>query len=377
MKFVIARNEFNNLISKAVRVVAQKAAVPILSNFLIEADEDEVVITATDLTLGVRCFAKAKVLESGATTVPARRCAQLIHELTASNVEVSVNSNDMMEITADSSRFKLHGMNMSEFPSLPDLLGAMQFKIKQGVLKEMLYRTSFAVSREDNRYVLTGVLMQIANGVATFMGTDGKRLARTHMTIDLDKEFSGEYVIPFKAVDEIIKNLEDDADQDATLYLMDDKIAVESNQVTLITKLLSGEYPDVMRIIPQNSETVVSIHREELTILLKQISLFTADASHSVRFTFCDGELRLSANTKNVGEGNVSMPVNYQKEQLDIAFSPIFFLDVLRHSKHETISIGLTDAFNPGVITDVDSSNTAMSVLSPLFVLMPMRLNEE
>ncbi len=377
MKFVISTQELNYLINKCQNVVAsqQKATIPILSNFLIEAANDELVITATDLTVGVRCFTEAKILEEGATTLPARRFSQLIKELTATNVEISTNEAEVTEIIADSSRFKLNGMKKSEFPSLPNMTDAVQFKISQTDLKDMLYRTAFAVSREDNRYVLTGVYMQIANGIATFVGTDGKRLAKTHISIKVDLGFTGGYIIPLKAVEEIYKNLTEEGE--ATVFLMHDKIAVEASDTMVVTKLLSGDFPDVNRVIPQKADQLLSLHREELMTLLRQIALFTVDSNHSVRFTFSDGELKLTANTMDIGEGNVSMPVNYKGPKLEIAFNPNFFLDILRHSKNESVTMGVIDAYNPGFITDYKDTIVEPGNISPLFVLMPMRLNEE
>lgn len=374
MKFVISTHEFNYLISKCLNVVSQKATIPILANILIEAINDELILTATDLTVGVRCYTEAKILEEGATTLPAKKLAQLVRELTSINLEVSTSSNEVTEIDADSSRFKLNGMNRNEFPALPTVTGAASFKIKQADLKEMFYRTSFAVSREDNRYVLTGVYMHIANGTASFVGTDGKRLAKAHIPIEIDRSFAASYIIPLKAVEEIIKNLTDEGE--ATVYLMSDKVAVDASNTMIVTKLLSGDYPDINRVIPESSETNVSLHREELMSLLRQISLFS-ESSQSVRFTFMDGELRLTANTMEVGEGKVSMPANYHGPKLEVAFNPNFFLDILRHSKGETVNMGVTDAYNPGVITDKEVEPSVATVSSPLFILMPMRINEE
>lgn len=375
MKFVISTQEFNYLISKCLNVVAQKMTIPILSNILIEAINDELILTATDLTVGVRCYTEAKILEEGATTLPAKKLAQLVRELTSVNLEITTNANEVTEIVADSSRFKLNGMNKSEFPALPSVAGAASFKIKQADLKDMFFRTSFAVSREDNRYVLTGVYMNIANGEASFVGTDGKRLAKAHVPIEIDPSFASSYVIPLKAVEEILKNLTEEGE--ATVYLVSDKIAIEASNTMIVTKLLSGDYPDINRVIPESTEAVVSLHREELMALLRQVSLFAADNNHSVRFTFMDGELRLTANTMEIGEGKVSMPANYHGPKLEVAFNPNFFLDILRHSKGETVKMGVTDAYNPGVITDKEVEMNSANAASPLFVLMPMRLNEE
>lgn len=376
MKFVIARQELNNLVSKAINVVSTKPTIPILSNFLIEATDDTLTITATDLTVGVRCFTQAKVVKAGATTVPAKRFAQLIRELTSHNIEIS-ETGGIIEIVADSSQFKLHGMSHTEFPSLPDLGGSTRFSLKQTDLRDMLARTAFAVSRDDNRYILTGVCMKIGDGQVTLLGTDGRRLARVYTSAEVDQSISGEYVLPIKAVDEVLKSFEDQEEECTHIHLMEDKVAFEGNKVTFISKLITGDYPELDSVIPQGSDSIVSLHREELMTLLRQVALFTADANHSVRFTLSDGELKLSANAMDVGEGKVSMPVNYQGSRLDIAFNPGFFLDILRHSKEETVSLGLTDSYNPGIITDKELSTTMTSVPSPIYVLMPMRLNED
>jgi DNA polymerase III subunit beta len=374
MKFVISTQELNALISKIQNVVALKPTIPILSNFLIEAYNDELILTATDLTVGIRCHTEAKILEEGATTLPAKRLAQLIRELTTINIEISSNANEVTTLVAGTSRFKLNGMNKTEFPSLPDLSNTHSFHIKQSDLKDLLYRTSFAVSKEDNRYVLTGVLMQIINQQATFVGTDGKRLARSYITIDVAPEFTSQSIIPLKAVDEILKNLTDEGE--AKISLMPDKIAVEANQTIILTKLLSGDYPDVNRVIPDQAENIMTLHREELMTLLRQVSLFTADNHHSVRFSFGEGELKLTANTMDIGEGHVAMPVNYQGPKLEIAFNPGFFLDILRHCKEETVTMGLIDAYNPGLITDGQQASK-LHQATPLFVIMPMRLSED
>ena len=368
MKFVISKSEFVKLIGKIQNVVSQKAPIPILSNFLIEAANGELVLTATDLTVGVRCFAPAKIEEEGATTLPAKKVFQLVRELTAANVELLSTGNEVSQIRSGSSIFRMNGMSRNEYPSLPDLAGAVQFKIDQSILKSVLYRTAFSVSREDNRYVLTGVLCQIAEGHATFVGTDGKRLSKCKVAVDLDPSFSADCVIPLKAVEEITKTLTGEGQ--ATVYLMSDKIAVEADDGVIVTKLLSGDYPDFNRVIPAESEISVDLHREELMTLLRQIALFTVDTSHSVRFSFSEGELFLTANNLEIGDGRVSMPVHYSGPKLEIAFNPNFFLDILRHCSNETVALGITDSYNPGVISDNDAENG-------VFVIMPMRLSAE
>lgn len=375
MKFVIASQELNALISGIHNVVPQKPAIPILANFLLEVRGDELVFTATDLTVTVRCRTAVRVQEEGAMTVPARRFVQLSRELTASHVEVRKGSSDIAEISAGSSRFKLFGMNAETFPTPPDMVDAVRIRVEQKALRDLLFRTSFAVSREDNKYVLTGVLAAMKKGKLVCTGTDGKRLARALLPNRDEVGDARDYIIPIKAVDEIYKALTDEGE--ATLYLASGRIAVETPSMTIITKLLVGEYPDVDRVIPRHPSTVVTLHREELMTLLRQVALFTSENSHSVRFTFQEGELQLSANTMEIGEGKVMMPANYWGERQEIAFNPTFLLDILRHCKEERVSLGIIDSFNPGIIKDGDPPPAFNEEVSPTFVLMPLRLADE
>ncbi len=366
MKAVISKNDLVTLIGKIQSIVANKPAIPILSNVLIEAIDDQLILSATDLTTSMRCNSESKVIEEGAIALPAKRFFQLVRELTSPQIKISLLSNEVAEITSVSSNFKINGMNKSEFPTLPDINNAMQIPIPAMKLKEMLSKTYFACAREDSRYVLNGIYMQINNGSATFIGTDGKRLSKLQTKIDIDTSFQGSYILPLKASEEMIKMLPDE-EQNINLCLMHDKVFLENSNLTLITKLLTGQYPDVERVIPETTPIEMTLHREELITLLRQVSLFTTDTSGSVRFIFEDNQLQLTAISSDIGEGIVSMPVDYSGERFEIAFNPFYFIDILRHSKDETIKFSLQDSYNPGVITDSTSA---------LFVIMPMRLNE-
>jgi DNA polymerase III, beta subunit len=368
MKFFVERVALANLLTKLQTVISPKATLPILSNLLVEAKGKEVFITATDLTVGMKVTLEAKVKVEGRTTLPARKLTQLIKELTVSSLEFSTNGSHLTEITAGSSTFRLHGMSPDEFPALPDFDSATKLTLSQKEFKQALDRTSFAVSKEDSRYALSGVLMQIENGLASFVATDGKRLSKNHVKVQGENP-SGHFIIPIKAIDEVSRSLEEGS---LTLHILSDKIAFELPSCWLITRLLAGEFPDYMRIIPKQANLKFSLHREELMSLLRQISLFTLEINQSVRFSFDNRFLQLSANAMDVGEGQVSMPVDTSGEKLDIAFNPGYFLDILRHSNEETVTLGLSDAFNPGIL--YEGKENFDSKVDDLFVLMPMRL---
>jgi len=367
MKIVISKQELMTLIGRILSIVSNKPAIPILSHVLMEAYDDQLIISATDLTVSMRYYCEAKVLEEGAIALPARRFFQLIRELTSPQIKISTLSNEMAEVTAGSALFKLNCMLKSEFPNLPDLNHCPQFTLPSTQLKKMLSSSSFSAAKEDNRFVLNGVLLKIENEEATFLATDGKRLSKVHTKVDIDPSFQASYIIPLKAIEEMIKILDDNAETSATLSLMSDKISLEQGSLTVMSKLLSGQFPQVEKVIPENISMTVPIHREELMILLRQVALFTSEDNNSVRFFLEPGKLYLSAVSSEIGEGKVDMPVDFSGTPTEIAFNPYYFQDILRHCSDETIKLSLSDPYNPGMITDSTGA---------LYVIMPMHLQE-
>lgn len=365
MKVVITRIELVNLVGKIQNIVPVKPTIPILSNILIEALDDQLILSVTDLTVSVRAYIEAKVLEEGAITLPAKRFFQLIRELTTVQVEIHAQSSEVATVNAGSSHFRIQGMHKSEFPNFPNLSEGAQLTLPSSQLNNLLSRTSFAAARDDSKHALNGILLQNVENTIVFIGTDGKRLAKNDLKIDTAFSKPGSYIVPLKAIEEIIRLLDSKEEEPATLTFMSDKIAVEFKSTTLITKLLSGQYPDVNRVIPEQIASPIALNRDELISLLRQVSLFTSENSNSVRFTFTTGELHLSAMSGSIGEGKVHMPVNYGGEKLEVAFNPNYFLDMLRHSKDESVHFSISNPYNPGLITDSTSAQ---------FVIMPMRL---
>jgi len=365
MKAIVSRIDLLTIIGKVQSVVpSHKPTIPILVNVLIEAIDDQLIISSTDLIVSIRCFIEAKVMEEGSITLPAKRFFQLVRELSAPQVELHSSVLDIAFINSGSSHFKIQGMHKNEFPDFPDLIEGNHFSLPTATLKEMFVRTSFAAGRDDQRQVLNGILLQCVQDKAAFIATNGKCVARLEAPLEVSFAEPVSYILPIKAVEEVIKIL-DEKNEKVKVGLMADKISFEIGYTTLVTKLLVGQYPDVMRIFPQKTANSIALHRDELISLLRQVSLFTSETVTSVRFTFSPGDLHLSVLNGEVGEGNVNMPVNYEGAQLDVAFNPHYFLEILRHSRDETVNFNISDPYNPALITDSSSA---------LFVLMPMRL---
>ncbi|MEN9343491.1 MAG: polymerase subunit beta [Chlamydiota bacterium] len=365
MKATLSRLNLTALLTKIQNITPAKPVAPILGSLLLEAQNDELIISATDGTVSMRIYTEAKVAEEGAIALPARQFIQLIRELTAPIVEIHTSPADLCHINSGASHFKLKGMLKQEFPEMPDLGEASGFSINAKELKETLARSTFSAARSDTQNLLNAIYLESTPNSTFVMTTDGKRLSKIPFSAALGLQAEHSCLIPLKAAEEVIHILDTKEEDPITVKMQADKIGFEMKAITLVTKLFSGQYPDVGRIIPKAAQEALQLHREELISLLRQVCLFTSEHHPSVRFSFNPGELAISINAPNVGEGVVRMPVNYAGQALNIAFNPVYFLDVLKHIKDETVLLSLTDSYNPGLITDSTSAQ---------FVIMPMRL---
>lgn len=365
MHVIASRLDLLNISAKFQGIVPSKPAIPILANVLLIAQEGSLTVVATDLMMSLKISCPANCLKEGSLTLPSRRFFQLLREMTHSDIEIKTLDDKEALVKAGSSEFKLLMMPGSEYPHFPEISEGSQFDINQATLKTLLQRSAFSAAKEDSRHVLNGLQMRLESDRLTVTGTDGKRLSKLFTPCSFSMASRLDAIIPLRAVEEIIKML-DAADEDVHAVFSQDRLMLEASSYQFITQLISGQYPDVERVIPKNDSKAIALHREELMSLLRQVSLFTSDTNSSVRFTFDAGTLHLSAISDKIGAGNVNMPVNFDGEPFQIAFNPSYFLDILRHTSDETVEFKATSPYTPGLITDSTQAT---------FVIMPMRLD--
>jgi DNA polymerase-3 subunit beta len=365
MKCIISKADIVALISKVQGAIPSKPQMPILANILIRAVDNQLTLIASDLTISIMATMNAKIEEEGSVVLPPKKLFPLLKELTTPEIEIRSTGAQSATIKAGTSQFKVLGVNGENYPEIEDLLEGEQITLPVTLFKEMLMKTSFAAGHDETRPIFSSVLLERSGNTLTFTGTDGKRLAKAFADVSISEAWQGSFIIPHKTVEEMI-HLLDPKEETLSLRFTGEKISMQSGSITLISQLMSGQYPDVSRIIPEKTNNAVELHREELMSLLRQIALFTGSESSSARFTFTPGQLHLSAASGEAGEGSVSMPANYQGEPLEIAFNPTYLLEILRHSKDETINLDVKNSYNPGLITDESTAT---------FVLMPMRLD--
>ena len=245
MKFSVTKEKLLEALQQVQNVVSTRTTLPILSNVLLQANETELHLTTTDLDVGVRGTCEARVDKAGATTLPARRVFNIIRELPSSEIQIEVDGKNAASIRSGQSFFKILGLPEDEFPPLPKFEGAKVVTIRQKDLRDGLRKTSYAISTDETRYVLNGVLFSFKDNKLTLVATDGRRLAMAEIELEFPRSHESDLIIPTKAVTELQRLLTDDGD--VKVSMSDGQIAFDLNKTLLVSKLIEGNYPTIAR----------------------------------------------------------------------------------------------------------------------------------
>lgn len=364
MKFSIVRSKFLDGLQKIQNVVSAKGALQILQNALIHGEGNQLCMTTTDLDISERCFVECEIEQAGSTTLPIRRLASIIRELDEGKILVEVNDDDVATVQCGSSFFKIIGMSVRDFPPVPATEGKFCYRIDQGVFREMLRKTCYAVSQDETRRVLNGVLLAFKDNKLTMVATDGRRLALVEHEIEFPPEAEEEMILPTKAVSELMRILANEGD--LKIYAQKNQAVFELGTTMLSSKLIDGVYPNYRQVIPGACDERVVIEREQLLSALRRVSVVTTDKSNATRLTFSANQLTISITTPDVGEGRDTLPVKYAGKEVSIIFNPEYVMDPLKNIDDDEVYLELNDGHSPALLK---------CTVPFLYVLMPLRIS--
>ena len=364
MKFSIVRCKFLDGLQKVQNVVSGKGTLQILQNALIQTEDNRLCITTTDLDISERCYVECEVEQPGSTTLPVRRLSNIIRELDEGKIMFEVNDDDVATVQSGSSYFKIIGMSVRDFPPVPSPEGKFCYRIDQGILREMLRKTSYAVSQDETRRVLNGVLMAFKDNKLTMVATDGRRLALVEHETEFPPEAEAEMILPTKAVSELLRLLDNEGD--LKVYAQKNQAVFELGTTMLSSKLIDGVYPNYRQVIPSGCDERVVIEREALLSALRRVSVVTTDKSNAMRLTFSANQLTITINTPDVGEGRDTVSVKYAGKEISIIFNPEYVMDPLKNIDSDEVFFELNDGHSPALL----KCNAPF-----LYVLMPLRIS--
>ncbi|MFC4768474.1 DNA polymerase III subunit beta [Effusibacillus consociatus] len=377
MKVSIERSALLSAIQNVQRAVSNKTTIPVLSGIKIAAEKEALKMTATDLETGIETSLPthvdneqvAKIMEEGAIVLSARYLSEIVRKLPHSTVELEVKQNYLTVIRSGTSEFNLHGLHAEEFPRLPQVSGNQMFSIPSIVLKDMIRQTVPAVSTEEIRPVLTGVVASLKDGHLRFVATDSHRLAQREVVVEAPAALSfSNVIIPGKSLSELGRLLPDN-DALVDVVIAENQILFKFAQTQFYSRLIDGQYPDTSRIIPTAFKTSIRVGTKLLLEAVERAALIARDNDNNVvRLNIKSNQLEISSNSPDVGKASEMLsPAQFGGEELLIAFNAKYLIDALRVVEGEDTTVEFTGSMSPFLIKQPDNAGY-------LHLILPVRI---
>ena len=369
MKFLVEKNTLFKSLSHVQSIVERKNTLPILSNILIEAKDNSLILSATDMDISITDKISCNVVEEGSTTVSAHTLYDIIRKLSDLNeIEIISNDGKLMTLRAGKSKFSLGCLPKDDFPVIE--IGDLEneLNINSHTLLKLITKTKFAVSNEETRYFLNGIyfhkIQRENKDFLSLVATDGHRLAKFD-TEQILKNIPG-VIIPKKTINELFKLLSD-SQEDIRINLNSNKIVFFIGNSILISKLIDGNFPDYKRVIPTNNDNILRINREAFGLAIDRVSTITNDKLPIIKLKLMNNLVNLSSANNENGMATEDVLAKYSGSEIDIGFNSKYILEMINILEDEEIILNLKDSSSP--VTANEESHPDL-----IFVLMPMRV---
>jgi DNA polymerase III subunit beta len=371
MEFTVSKADLVRELNLSQGVVEKKSTIPILSNVLMEARGDQVVLTATDLELGIRCSCPARVRKEGAGTIPARRLAEYVRLLPDVDVNVKFLENQWASVVCGRSRTRIAGMSRESFPELP-AIPSLLAEVPASELAALIGRTVFAISSEESRFSLNGGLLVLKEKGLAMVSTDGHRLAYVE-TRQEQPGVQSNYraLVPRKAMGEILKLAQESA-SDAMVGIAGDEnhLFFQFGERLLISRKLTGNFPDFERVLPKEHPHQITLEREEVRAAVERVAQFSDERSHAIRFQVAPGELKIHSSVSETGESEESLATAYDGPTVEIGFNAQYLLEFLRATSESQVVLQFKDAQSAGEWRPAGEAGP----YEYRYIVMPMRV---
>ena len=373
MEITVSRQDLVKELTATQSVVERKTTIPILSNFLIEAEDDRLNITATDLDQAIRTSTEAKVKKPGACTIPARKLYDYVKLLPEGDISIKLLENHWVQIRSGRSNTKMVGMARANYPQVPEFPTVAATSISSLALKTLINRTIFAISNEESRYTLNGALLVIKSESLAMVATDGHRLSYVEKPNEVLEGISGEkrVLIPRKALQELQQLLSvsdaekvEFADDEHTLFF-------RVGHRTLSTRKLSGQFPNFEAVMPRDNTKFAVVRSSELSAAIQRVAQFADERSGAIRLRLESNELKISSNSAESGESEDTIDTPYSSDPIAMGFNSGYILDFLKALGNEgEVRLEFKDSQSAGQMRPEDPD----AEYKYRYVLMPMRI---
>jgi len=371
MKFKISKIKIFKCLSHLHGIVDKKNTLPVLSNILIEAKNNNLILSSTDMDISIVEKLECNVLEEGSTTINSQMIYDIVRKLDDnSNLEIISNNGKILTLRADGSRFSLSCLPKEDFPIIDQQNDGVSIKINSKILFQLIDKTRFAISNEETRYFLNGLYFNVfeENNKTnlTLVGTDGHRLAKFSYHIEQKIDQITGVIIPKKTIYELSKLLSD-LDEDVEIIVSSSKIIFLIGKLVFVSKLIDGTFPDYKRVIPKDNTNILYVNRNNLLSAVDRVSTIANDKSPVIKFKLLKDIINLNTVNNENSTATEDLNLKYDGDEFEIGFNSKYIMDVVNNLEDEMITLNLKDGNSP--ITAQEKSNPNL-----IYVLMPMRV---
>jgi len=367
MHIRVERDLFVEALAPVQGVVEAKKTLPILSHVLIEALPSGLSLFGTDLDVGIQTQCQAEIVTPGAVAVSAKKLYEVARELPSAPIEFQVDTELHVDITCQRSTFRMRGLPRDEFPAVPKLHGENEVALEAKLFRDMLRKTLFAVSSDQTRYALTGVLLQISPQHISMVGTDGHRLALVRAPRPAESGTQTiEALVPRKAMAEVSKLSRGDEGH-IRFWLAENQFMLRQESTTMAARLIDGQFPNYEQVVPSSTAEQITLAADELHGALRRTSAISGERTNPTEFAFQDGKVRISCINIDLGEAHEEISAEYAGPELRVGFNARYILDFLAAVDVERITLQITDPLNPSVFRVAGDDSYSC-------VIMPMRI---
>lgn len=366
MRIEVNQKILANHINIVQKGISSRSTLQILDGILLEAKDGKLKLTATDLEIGIETYADCNIIENGSIVVNSRIFGDIIKKLPNSQINIIVDENKM-NIKCENSEFNILGSNSLEYPELPTIINQNSFTMPKDLLKSAIRQTVFATTEDETRPILTGVLLETNNNIASFVALDGYRLALRNIPINIEEDIK--IVIPGRALVELNKIL-DESEDDLNIVVAPGHVIFDLGNTLLFSRLLEGQFLNYRDIIRKDHKSKILVNKREFQDSLERASLLASEGkANLIKLNIKEDKIIIKSNSE-IGDVNEQVYSEQEGDILNIAFNSKYILDGIKVIDAEDIELLFMGSLNPCIIRPVGDENYT-------YLALPVRLAQE
>ena len=370
MKFTASTSDLQRILAKLAGVIPSKSTMPILETFLFQLANNTLSVTATDLVVTSTIELDVTGSEDGIIAMPAKRFLDTVRSLPDTNASFSIDiTTNKIKITTPNGEYSLTGESSKEYPQVPPFKGSSEFVIESSALRKLIHRTTFAVSTDELRPAMMGILIQAKGSEIRAVATDGHRLSKISYAIDNPVHLAKDIIIPAKAMIILAKAVESGS---CTISTSDTHVRFVYDHSVLVSRIIEETYPNYESVIPQDNTKIAIVSRDQAIASIRRVSLYASATTHQVKLELGANSLKLSAQDVDFGgEATETLPCEYSGDEMEIGFNATYLVDILSHLDTERVKFKFGSPTRAGIVVPAEETQHESTVM----LIMPVRIN--